>query len=152
VWTSKLESRINSFTPSGSKIRCRSEKEPFNQEIREQWQQSQQDTSAEEFAQHWNFLCNLQDPARSTSRQPDRLEEVDLSLDDIEDFVENEPERCIPPEDLEPDQEWLQLIQMERTLEEKRNQLRGHGAQKHRDPDEDHEPFWEDGEKPRQTK
>jgi hypothetical protein len=146
VWTSKLESRINSFTPSGSKICCRSEKEPFNPEIREQWQQSQQDTSAEEFAQHWNFLCNLQDPARSTSRRPDHLEEEDLNLDDIEDFVENEPERCILPEDLELDQEWLQLIQMERALEEKKNQLRGHEAQKRRDPDEDHELFWEDGE------
>jgi hypothetical protein len=33
VWTSKLESRINSFTPPGSKIRCRSEKEPFNPEV-----------------------------------------------------------------------------------------------------------------------
>jgi hypothetical protein len=30
VWTSKLESWINSFTPSGSKIRCRNEKGPFN--------------------------------------------------------------------------------------------------------------------------
>jgi hypothetical protein len=91
VWTSKLESRINSFTPPGSKIHCRSEKKPFNPEVREQWQQSQQDTSAEEFAQHWNFLCNLQDPARSTSRRPDHLVEVDQNLDDIEDFVEDEP-------------------------------------------------------------
>ncbi len=60
--------------------------------------------------------------------------------------MENEPERCIQPEDLELDQEWLQLIQMERALEEKKNQLRGHGAQERRDPDEDHELFWEDGE------
>jgi hypothetical protein len=52
VWTSKLESRINSFTQPGSKIRCRREKEPFNPEVQQQWQQSQQDTSAEEFAQH----------------------------------------------------------------------------------------------------
>jgi hypothetical protein len=91
VWTSKLESRINSFTPPGAKIRCRSEKKPFNPEVREQWQLSKQDTSAEEFAQHWNFLCNLQDPARSTPRRPDHLDEVDQNLDDIEDFVENEP-------------------------------------------------------------
>ncbi len=63
VWTSKLESRINNFMPLESKINCRSEKETFNLEVRQQWQQSQQDTSAEEFAQNWNFLCNLQGPA-----------------------------------------------------------------------------------------
>jgi hypothetical protein len=90
VWTSKLESQINSFTPLGSKIRCRCEKEPFNPEVRQQWQQSQQDTSAEEFAQNWNFLCNLQGPAKSKSG-PDSLDEVDQNLDDIEDFVEDEP-------------------------------------------------------------
>jgi hypothetical protein len=75
--------------PPGSKIRCRSEKEPFNPEVRQQWQQSQQDTSAEEFAQHWNFLCNLQGPAKSQTR-PDSLDEVDQNLDDVEDFVEDE--------------------------------------------------------------
>jgi hypothetical protein len=88
VWTSKLESRINSFTPPGSKIHCRSEKEPFNPEVRQQWQQSQPDTSAEEFAQHWNFLCKFQDPAKSKSR-PDSLDEVDQNLDDVEDFMEH---------------------------------------------------------------
>jgi hypothetical protein len=92
VWTSKLESRINNFTPPGSKICCQSEKELFNLEIQEQWRQSQQDTSAEEFAQHWNFLCNFQNPARSTSKRPGHLEEVDQNLDDIEDFLEEEPE------------------------------------------------------------
>jgi len=191
VWTSKLESRINSCTPPGSKIRCRSEKKPFNPEVREQWRQSQQDTSAEEFAQHWNFLCNLQGPATSTSR-PDRLDEVDQNLDDVEDFVEDEPntrnhrfevlgqekfrqrkrvslcrhnlqgrayltarrtkmtlrqpEQLRQPEDLELDHEWLQLIQMEKAIEEKKNQLWGNGAQKRGDPDEDHETFWEDKE------
>jgi hypothetical protein len=52
VWTSKLESRINNFMPLETKINCRSKREIFNQEIRQQWQQSQQDTSAEEFAQN----------------------------------------------------------------------------------------------------
>jgi hypothetical protein len=89
VWTSKLESRINSFAPLGSKIRCRSEKENFNPEVRQQWQQSQPDTSAEEFAQHWNFLCNLQGPAKFKTG-PDSLDEVDQNLDDAEDFVEEE--------------------------------------------------------------
>jgi hypothetical protein len=89
VWTSKLESRINSFAPLGSKIRCRSEKENFNPEVRQQWQQSQPDTTAEEFAQLWNFLCNFQGPAKFKTR-PDSLDEVDQNLDDVEDFVEEE--------------------------------------------------------------
>ena len=46
------------------------------------------------------------------------------------------------PEDLELDHEWLQLIQMEKAIEEKKNQLRGTGAQKRWDPDEGHELFW----------
>jgi hypothetical protein len=50
------------------------------------------------------------------------------------------------PEDLELDHEWLQLIQMEKAIEEKKNQLRGTGAQNHWDPDEDHETFREDEE------
>jgi hypothetical protein len=40
VWTSKLESRINNLGPLEPKITCRSEKESFNPEIRQQWQQS----------------------------------------------------------------------------------------------------------------
>jgi hypothetical protein len=89
VWTSKLESRINNFMPWGQKINCQSEKDSFNQEVQQQWQQSQHDTSAEEFAQNWNFLCKLQGPAKSN---PDhnRLSEVDQNLDDAEDFVEND--------------------------------------------------------------
>jgi hypothetical protein len=35
VWTSKLESRINSFMPLEPKINCRSEKETFNPEVRQ---------------------------------------------------------------------------------------------------------------------
>ncbi len=191
VWTSKLESRINSFTPLESKIRCRSEKETFNPEVRQQWQQNQPDTSAEEFAQHWNFLCNLQGPAKFKTG-PDSLDEVDQNLDDVEDFVEEEPnstnhyfeargrdeflqrkrvslcrhklqgraypkvkkdktipkqpERLMEPEDLELDHEWLQLIQMEKAIKEKKNQLRGTEAQNCWDPDEDHETFWDNEE------
>jgi hypothetical protein len=89
VWTSKLESRINKLGPLEQKITCRSKKETFNPEIRQQWQQSQLDTSAEEFAQVWNFLCNLQalDNAESGF---DSLSQVDQDLDDIEDFVEDD--------------------------------------------------------------
>ncbi len=57
VWTSKLGSRINMFMPLEQRISCRSEKEIFNPEVRQHWQQSQLDTSAEEFALNWNFLC-----------------------------------------------------------------------------------------------
>ena len=50
------------------------------------------------------------------------------------------------PEDLELDHEWLQLIQMEKAIENHKNQLLGTGAQGRWDPDEDHETFWEDEE------
>jgi hypothetical protein len=50
------------------------------------------------------------------------------------------------PEDLELDHEWLQLIQMEKAIEKKKNQLQGTGAQNRWDPDEDHETFWDDEE------
>ncbi len=89
VWTSKLESRINNFMPLEQKINCRSGKDTFNQEVQQQWQQSRHDTSAEEFAQNWNFLCKLQGPAKSKSDH-DRLSDVNQNLDDIEDFVEDD--------------------------------------------------------------
>jgi hypothetical protein len=89
VWTSKLEHRINNLRPLEPKIICRSEKEIFNPEIRQQWQQGQLDTSAEEFAQAWNFLCNLQVPVNAESRF-DSLSQVDQDLDDIEDFLEDD--------------------------------------------------------------
>ncbi len=76
--------------PLGQRISCRSEKEIFNPEVRQQWQQSQSDTMAEEFAQQWNFLCNLQGPAKFTTGT-DNLDEVDQNLDDVEDFVEEAP-------------------------------------------------------------
>ncbi len=89
VWTSKLESRINNLRPLEPKIICRSEKETFNPEIRQHWQQSRLDTSAEEFAQAWNFLCNLQAPDKAESGI-DSLSQVDQDLEDIEDFVEDD--------------------------------------------------------------
>ncbi len=89
VWTSKLESRINNFMPLEQNINCRSRKETFNQEVQQQWLQSRHDTSAEEFAQNWNFLCQPQSPANSKSDH-DRLSEVDQNLDDVEDFVEDD--------------------------------------------------------------
>jgi hypothetical protein len=193
VWTSKLESRINSFTLLEPKIHCRSEKETFNPEVRQQWQQSRQDTSAEEFAQNWNFLCDLQGPAKSKSGH-DRLQGVDQNLDDVEDFVEEDtdikdhsfgilrrekyllrkqvslcrhklqgraypkvkktktilrqPAQLMEPENLEFDHEWLQLIQMEKAIENQKNQLLGTGVEGHWDPDEDHETLWEDEESP----
>jgi hypothetical protein len=89
VWTSKLESRINNLGPLEPKITCRSEKETFNPEIQQHWQQSRLDTSADEFAQAWNFLCNLQAPDKAESGI-DSLSQVDQDLDDIEDFVEDD--------------------------------------------------------------
>ncbi len=193
VWTSKLESRINNFMPLEPKINCRSEKETFNQEVRQQWQQSQQDTSAEEFAQNWNFLCDLQGPAKSKSGQ-DHINGVDQNLDDVEDFVEDDtdiednnfgvlgrekyiqrkqvslcrhklqgraypkakkiktilrqPEQLLELKDPELDHEWLQLIQMERTIANQKHQLLQTGVKGHWDPDEDRETFWETEEGP----
>jgi hypothetical protein len=57
-----------------------------------------------------------------------------------------QPERLLEPESLELDPEWLQLIQIEKAIEEKKNQLRGTGAQNRWNPDEDHETFWDDEE------
>jgi hypothetical protein len=55
-------------------------------------------------------------------------------------------ERLMEPEDLELNHEWLQLIQMEKAIEEKKNQLRGTKARNRWDPDEDPETFWDDEE------
>ncbi len=87
VWTSKLECRINNLGPLEPKITCRSEKENFNPEIRQQWQQSRLDTSAEEFAQAWNLLCHLRAPGKAAPGV-NNLNQIDQDLDDIEDFVE----------------------------------------------------------------
>jgi hypothetical protein len=48
------------------------------------------------------------------------------------------------PENLELDHEWLQLIQMEKAIEEKKKQLRVTEAQNSWDPDKGHETFRED--------
>jgi hypothetical protein len=102
VWTRKLESRINNLKPIGPKITCRSEKEIFCPEIQQQWEQHRLDTSAENFAQAWNSLCHFQAPASADSRS-DNLNHVDSDLDDIEDFMETDPNHdCHSPE--EPDQ------------------------------------------------
>jgi hypothetical protein len=188
VWTSKLESRINNFMLLGQKINCRSGKDTFNQEVQQQWQQSRHDTSVEEFAQNWNFLCKLQNLAKSNSDH-DRLSNVDQNLDDIKDFVEEDtdfeenkfetlgreknlkrkrvslcrhklqgraypkvrkvktilgqPQPLPEQEDTDLDHEWLQLIQMERTIEEQKNKLLKTRAKDHWDLDEDREIFWE---------
>jgi hypothetical protein len=193
VWTSKLESRIKNFAPLEPRILCRSEKETFNPEVRQQWQQSRQDTSAEEFARNWNFLYDLQGLARSQSGH-DHLHGVNQNLDDVEDFVEEDtdikdhrfevlgrdkflqrkqvslcrhklqgraypkakttktilrqPEQLINPEDLELDHEWLQLLQMEKAIENQKKQLLETRSENHWDPDKDRETFWEDEESP----
>ncbi len=89
VWTTKLESQINNFMPLEQKISCRSGKETFNHEVQQQWQQSRHDTSAEEFAQNWNFLCNLQGPAKSKFDHG-RISYAHQNLDDVEDFMEDD--------------------------------------------------------------
>jgi hypothetical protein len=186
-----LESRINNLRPLEPKITCRSEKENFNPEIRQQWHQSRLDTSAEEFAQAWNFLCNLRAPGKAESGF-DSLSQVDQDLDDIEDFVEDDvgleyhhfeelerekpirrrqvslcrhklqtraypkstkvkkvwrsPERMLEPETTDLDHEWLQLIQLEKAIDEQKKLLLATEIGDHGDPDEDNEPFWEAGE------
>jgi len=40
VWTSKLESQINKLMPLEQKIKCRSKKDTFNQEVQQQWQRN----------------------------------------------------------------------------------------------------------------
>jgi hypothetical protein len=89
VWTSKLESRINDFMPLEQKINCQSGNDTFNQEVQQQWQQNQHDTSAEEFAQNWNFLCNFQGPAKSEIDHG-CLSDAHQNLDDVEDFMEDD--------------------------------------------------------------
>ncbi len=63
-------------------------------------------------------------------------------------MVLRQPEQLLEPEDLELDHEWLQLIQMERTIETQKTQLLKNGVEGHWDPDKDRETFWEDEESP----
>ncbi len=78
--------------PLEQKISCQSRKETFNPEVRQQWQQNRHDTSAEEFAQNWNFLSTLQGPDMTRSGPPDprRLTGVHQNLTDNEDPTEVE--------------------------------------------------------------
>jgi hypothetical protein len=89
VCTSKLESRINDFMPLEQKINCRSGKDAFNQEVQQQWQQNLHDTSAEEFAQYWNFLLTFQGPDTTMTSYPDQenLNDAHQNLTDNEDFT-----------------------------------------------------------------
>ncbi len=179
VHASKLESRINDFMPLGQKISCRSRKDTFNQEIQQQWQQNQYDISAEEFAQNFNFLCNLQSPNTTGTGYPDhrRLNNVHQNFTHDEDFTEVETDtekeeleklprinhkrkwislcrhklqgrayhrfrelKMTPKqpeqEEVEPDHEWLQLIQMERMIERQKQELPKNGAQDFEDEDD----------------
>jgi len=130
VWTSKLESRLSNLNKIGPKIICRSEKETFFPEIRQQWEQHRLDTSAKNFAQDWNCLSYFQAPSDANFRIND-LDQEDSDLDDIEDFIHAEPnqngyhwEKPEPGETEDLQQEWLQLIQMEKEIEKQKNKLR----------------------------
>jgi hypothetical protein len=96
VRTSKLESRINELIPLEQKITCRGRKDTVNQEIQHQWQQNQNEISAEEFAQNLNFLCNLQNPNQTRTGYTDRgrADDNHQDLTDEEDFSgdETDPE------------------------------------------------------------
>jgi hypothetical protein len=56
------------------------------------------------------------------------------------------PEQILEPENPDLDHEWLQLIQLERAIDKQKKQLLETEVGDHGDPDEDNEPFWEDGE------
>jgi hypothetical protein len=92
VRANNLESWINDFMPLKQKISCRSSKDTFNQEVQQQWQQNQYDISVEEFAQNWNFLCNLQSPDTTGTGYPNHrhLDDVHQNLTDDEYFTEDE--------------------------------------------------------------
>jgi hypothetical protein len=105
VQTSKLESRINELIPLKRKISCQSRKYIFNLEIEQQWQQNQNEISAEEFVHNLNFLCNLQNPARTTSSDNNqgRFDGNCQDLTDVKDFTG-------PEDDLEEEYEELPPI------------------------------------------
>ncbi len=92
VQTSKLESRINELMPLEQKITCRSRQDTFKQEIQQQWQQNQNEISAEEFAHNLNFLCNLQSPAKTQTFYNDQghFDGNRQNLSDIEEVTEDE--------------------------------------------------------------
>ncbi len=101
------------------KISCRSGKDTFNQEVQQQWQQSRHDTSAEEFAQNWNFLCNFQGPANSKIEHG-RLSDAHQNLNDVKNFMEN---------DNDFEEEKLEALGREKNLKRKRVSLCRHKLQ-----------------------
>jgi len=50
------------------------------------------------------------------------------------------------PETADLDHEWLQLIQLEKAIDEQKKLLLATEAEDHRDLEEDNEPFWKAGE------
>jgi hypothetical protein len=51
----------------------------------------------------------------------------------------------LEPETTDLDHEWLQLIQLEKAIDEQKKLLLATEIGDHGDPEEDNEPFWEDG-------
>ncbi len=58
------------------------------------------------------------------------------------------PEQILEPENPELDHEWLQLIQLERAIDEHKKQLLNAELGGHEDPDEENKPLWEDEKGP----
>ncbi len=52
------------MAPLKQKISCRSRTDTFNTEIEHQWQHDEHELSGEKFVHAWNFLNNLQKPAK----------------------------------------------------------------------------------------
>jgi hypothetical protein len=70
--------------PLGKTVNCQSNIEVFNHEVEQQWRNNQNDLSLEEFALHWNSLCNLQNPVKAKTLGNDQ------DLTEVEDFDEDE--------------------------------------------------------------
>ncbi len=62
--------------------------------------------------------------------------------------IRGQPEQLPERKDTDLDHEWLQLIQMEKTIEKQKNKLLETRANDHWDPDKDRETFWETEESP----
>jgi hypothetical protein len=94
--------------PLKQKINCRSRKDTFNQEVQQQGQQNRHDTSAEEFAQNWNFLWTFQGPDTTPTGYPDQE-----NLTDDEDFTgiatDEENEEFCKTSQSKPKQKWISL-------------------------------------------
>jgi hypothetical protein len=75
--------------PLDQRVRCRTEKDIFNQEVQQQWQLNQHNTSADEFAQNWNFLCNFHGPPKSRIYHG-RLSDAHQNFDDEEDSMQDD--------------------------------------------------------------